>query len=105
MSTRNTDWSKVPDWPAAMRRSLAAKYLDLGEASFIREVFDGRLPAPFILGGREHWSKAQIDRAIAVLSGEVVDYGEVLVNGKSVNEWTDGSPLYEDWRKGTEFER
>lgn len=67
-----------------MRRALAAKYCDLTVPQFEGEVADGRLPVPVTLGGSEHWSKVQLDRALAVLSGE------------AANDWRAGSPLYED---------
>lgn len=56
-------------WPQAMKRKTAAAYLDMSEAAFEREVFQGRLPASFVLGGREHWLRDAIDRALDHLSG------------------------------------
>lgn len=53
-----------------MRRKTAAEYCDLSEAAFEREVAGGRLPAPVLLGGREHWCQRALDRALAVLTGE-----------------------------------
>jgi hypothetical protein len=73
----------MPHWPAMMKRPLAASYCDLSVPEFEREVMAGNLPQPVILGGREHWSKAQLDNALAVLSGEVQ------------KDWRIGSPLYE----------
>lgn len=55
--------------PALMLRKTAAKYLDMSEAAFEREVFAGRLPAPLMIGGRDHWRKDAIDAAIARLDG------------------------------------
>lgn len=76
--------SALPHWPGMMRRALAAKYCDLSVAEFEREIVDGRLPTPVTLGNSEHWSKAQLDKALAALTGE------------SANDWRKGSPLYED---------
>ena len=57
-------------WPAMMKRQTAASYCDLSEAAFEREVAGGRLPPPVTLGGRDHWSKAAMDRALSLISGE-----------------------------------
>lgn len=61
-------------WPGMMKRATAAEYLDTSEAAFEREVLAGRLPTPIMLGGREHWSKDAIDKAVAALTagGEAV---------------------------------
>ena len=56
-------------WPGLMKRRTAAEYLDMSEAAFVREVFAGRMPGAFVVGGREHWSKDAIDAAIARLAG------------------------------------
>ncbi|MFT4055206.1 MAG: helix-turn-helix domain-containing protein [Novosphingobium sp.] len=61
--------SKLPDWPAAMKRKTAAAYLDMSEAAFEREIIAGRMPAGFIFGGREHWHKAAIDRCLERITG------------------------------------
>ena len=57
-------------WPQAMKRKTAAAYVDMSESAFTREVDAGRLPAPVVLGGREHWSKPALDRALAILAGD-----------------------------------
>ena len=77
-------FASMPHWPAMMRRHLAASYCDLSIAEFEREVLAGTLPAPVSLGNREHWSKAQLDQALAVLTGE------------AQSDWRIGSPLYRD---------
>lgn len=56
-------------WPAAMKRATAAAYLDMSKDAFLREVRAGRMPGPFILGGRDHWRKESIDAAINHLTG------------------------------------
>lgn len=61
-------------WPALMRRRTAAEYLDMSEAAFEREVLAGRLPAALMFGGRDHWRKAELDRAIG--GGEFIDAAE-----------------------------
>lgn len=69
-------------WPGMMKRATAANYCDLSVAEFEREVLAGRLPAPVKFGRHEHWSKAQIDKCLAILTGE------------ADNDWRDGSPLF-----------
>lgn len=58
---------RFPDWPELMRQRTAAAYLDLSESAFIREVYRGTLPYPIVLGGRESWSRQELDAAIARL--------------------------------------
>lgn len=72
----------IPDWPRMMKRATAAAYLDMSVASFEREVMDGRLPAPVVLGGLSHWSRREIDAHIERLAGEAAP------------DWRQGSPLY-----------
>lgn len=60
-------------WPAAMKRKTAAAYLDMSEAAFEREIIAGRLPAGFMFGGREHWHKAAIDKALDRITGGDAD--------------------------------
>lgn len=57
-------------WPAMMKRATAAEYCDMAEAAFLREVAAGRLPPPVSFGGRDHWRREAIDKALAVLCGE-----------------------------------
>lgn len=54
-------------WPRMMKRQTAAAYCDLSVGAFEREITAGRLPAPVTLGGREHWCKKALDRALAGL--------------------------------------
>lgn len=70
-------------WPAAMRRSTAALYCDLSETEFEREVAAGHLPAPFRVGRRDHWSRHQLDRALLVMAGEVLDGSEIVVGKRN----------------------
>ncbi|MGC1269942.1 MAG: hypothetical protein WA842_05015 [Croceibacterium sp.] len=52
-----------------LKRSSAAAYLDMSEKAFEREVANGRLPQPIILGGRNHWCRNAIDKALDQLTG------------------------------------
>lgn len=61
----------LPGWPAMLRRDMAADYCSLSVADFEREVNNGRLPTPVILGKHEHWNKAQLDKALDAISGGV----------------------------------
>lgn len=72
----------LPNWPAMMRRPLAAQYCDLSEAAFEREVGAGRLPCPVSIGDVDRWSKVQLDKALAILAGD------------EQADWRQGSPLY-----------
>lgn len=56
-------------WPRMMKRATAAAYCDLSERAFEREINAGRLPGPVTLGGREHWCKNALDRALDQLTG------------------------------------
>lgn len=59
----------LPHWPGMMRRSLAAQYCDLTVAEFEREIANGRLPVPVMLGNNEHWSKSRMDEALERIAG------------------------------------
>ena len=74
--------NRVPHWPAAMKRGTAARYCELSEAEFERQVAAGTLPAPFKLGKHEHWSRAQLDKALLVLAGEVIDGEDIVVGDR-----------------------
>lgn len=63
-----------PHWPAMMRRTLAARYCDLSAAEFEREVNEGRLPLPIVLGGSERWSRRKLDEALELLDGGADDW-------------------------------
>ena len=67
-------------WPRMMKRATAAAYCDLSVASFEREIAAGRLPPPTTLGGREHWCRAALDKALDIITGGVpqADYREEL---------------------------
>lgn len=61
----------IARWPAMMSRKTAIEYLDVGEAGFEREVAAGRIPPGTLFGGRPHWRKDAIDKALAAISGEI----------------------------------
>lgn len=54
----------LPDWPCAMRKAMAASYLDLSIPAFEREVLTGNLPGPVMLDGKERWLKKLLDDAL-----------------------------------------
>ncbi len=60
-------------WPAMMKRATAAQYCDISIASFEREIVAGRLPAGVIFGGREHWHREALDRALLAIAGADTD--------------------------------
>jgi hypothetical protein len=61
----------APFWPGMMSRKTAIAYLDVSEAEFDREIAAGRLPEGVTFGGKPHWRKDTLDRALAVIAGEV----------------------------------
>jgi len=63
-------------WPAMMKRKTASEYCDMTEIAFEREVAARRLPPPVVFGERDHWRKEALDRALAVLCGEIDDSAE-----------------------------
>lgn len=56
-------------WPRMLKRQTAAQYCDLSVPSFEREIIAGRLPAGVMLGGREHWCRNALDKALDALTG------------------------------------
>jgi hypothetical protein len=70
-------------YPAAMTKRQSAEYFSLSVAAFEREVAAGRLPSPITLAKHERWSRAQLDKALAILAGD------------ELGDWRDGSPLYD----------
>lgn len=56
-------------WPRMLKRATAAAYCDMSVAAFEREIVAGRLPTPVMLGGREHWCKNALDKALDQLTG------------------------------------
>lgn len=57
-------------WPAMMKRATVAAYLDMSEAAFEREIAAGRMPTGVNIGGRIHWRKDAIDKALDMITGE-----------------------------------
>lgn len=58
-------------WPRLLKLKAAAEYCDMTPAAFEGEVMGGRFPAAVLVGGREHWDRKALDRAIDNLVGEV----------------------------------
>lgn len=56
-------------WPRMLKRQTAAEYCDMSVAAFEREIVAGRLPSPVMLGGREHWCKNALDKALDQIAG------------------------------------
>lgn len=65
-----------PRWPKAMLKRTALEYCDLTEAAFEKEIAAGRLPCAFLLGGRQHWHKEALDKALARLAGNETTVSE-----------------------------
>jgi hypothetical protein len=62
-----------------MIKARAAAYCDLSVAEFEREVAAGRLPAPFVVGRKEHWNTRQLDKALAILAGDVIESEQIVI--------------------------
>lgn len=60
----------IAAWPRMMKLETASRYCDLSASAFLGEVAAGRLPAPVLLGKRDHWDRVALDRALAILTGE-----------------------------------
>lgn len=60
----------APHWPAMLSKRTALAYLDLSETAFEKEIAAGRLPDGVMFGGKPHWYKAALDKALAVIAGE-----------------------------------
>jgi hypothetical protein len=64
------DRSNLPDWPASMRRDLAAAYLDISLGTFDKIVAEGRLPRGLALTqGSRIWLRRDLDALLAKLRG------------------------------------
>lgn len=61
-------------WPRMMKRATAAAYCDLSPARFSQEVIEGRLPAPILLGGEDHWCRETLDNDLLRLTGAPRDW-------------------------------
>ena len=83
---KSDELRKQYGWPAMMRRATVAAYLELSIAGVEREVIAGVLPSPVRFGGKEAWSKKQIDVAIERLVGDATPG----------SDWRRHSPLYAD---------
>lgn len=63
-------------WPEMMLKRDAAEYCSLSIAKFEQEVLAGRLPGPVRFGGKEHWRKSAIDRALDIITGDMPMMGD-----------------------------
>ena len=60
-------------WPRVMKRATAAAYCDMSESAFEKEVLMGRFPASVKIGGREHWCRKALDKALDHITGAEQD--------------------------------
>lgn len=63
----------APDWPGLMEARTAAAYCDMSEPEFRKAVGLGSLPPPVRVGKSLRWRKRDIDKTLAILSGEELD--------------------------------
>jgi hypothetical protein len=57
-----------------MKRTTAARYVDLAPAKFLQEVAAGRLSMPVRLGGEDHWDRTALDQDLDRIAGRVNDW-------------------------------
>ena len=77
----------LPDWPASMRRDLAAAYLDVTPGTFDKIVAEGRLPKGLALtAGSRIWLRTDLDALLAKLRGGPNDPAQRPVQD-AVAEW------------------
>ena len=77
--------------PLLMKRKTAAAYCDMAEAAFERAVAIGDLPNPVLIGSKSYWYRVAIDKAVAVLAGDIA--GAI---GGVTGTWREHNPLYKD---------
>lgn len=73
----------VPHWPRMLKRASVCAYLELSAAELEREIIDGRLPHPVMLGNGLHWSRAEVDVYLEKLTGEA-----------AADDWRKDTKLY-----------
>jgi len=61
----------IARWPAMMSRKTAVEYCDVSDAAFEREIAAGRIPEGTMFGGKPHWRKDVLDKALAIVAGEM----------------------------------
>lgn len=67
--------------PYMMKLDTASAYCDLSRSAFIGEVAAGRLPSPVNFGGREHWLRPALEKAMLRIAGEMAaDYEQEFWN-------------------------
>ena len=69
-------------WPVLMKRKTAAQCCDMTLAEFDKAVFDGELPMPILVAGKQHWAFCEIERRLAIMTGE------------TEKDWRENAPLY-----------
>ncbi len=60
--------------PRMMKRTTAARYVDLAPAKFLQEVACGRLSPPVTLGGEDHWDRLALDADLDRIGGRATDW-------------------------------
>jgi hypothetical protein len=54
---------RFPDWPFGMPADMAALYLGIPKAQFLREVREGKMPPPNMHGRRLVWLRPLLEAA------------------------------------------
>jgi hypothetical protein len=72
-------------WPKTMLKKTALEYCELSEVAFDKEISGGRLPEGFMLGGKRHWHKDALDKALVRIAG-----GETETSKAKERFWKSG---------------
>ena len=62
--------------PYMMKVETAAQYCDLSRSAFLGEVATGRLPTAVNLGGKDHWFRPSLEKALARIAGDLKEEHE-----------------------------
>lgn len=54
----------LPGWPLMLSDEMAAAFLSVPVAAFLRAVAQGSLPAPRLVAGKRRWSRIDLERVL-----------------------------------------
>ena len=54
----------LPCWPLMLSDEMAAAFLSVPVAAFLRAVAQGSLPAPRLVAGKRRWSRLDLERVL-----------------------------------------
>lgn len=59
-----------PSGPVSLQKQAACEYLDIGQTSFQKLINDGEIPAGYMMAGRLHWDREDLDEFRAACSAK-----------------------------------